>query len=514
MTIEVQVDYDDGGFAGWVVSSAGPEAPVWCQVIVDLEHRASVLADEFQPALGERYGGRCCFGFSYRMPAVLCDGRAHRMDLVFAFEKDGAAVHYALPGVVRTFGAPATNATGGPTTVHAVCRVQDLPVRLLDGTPDPGAPDPRLPEAMAAAAPAVLFTAPRRRMVHAPPREAAGAAGFRHAEYATHPACLSVLADVVVRPASGAVYVPGKGVWQDARYLSDGGRIRSDLERLERDGIAGLPTLPGLVLLAGHAMNRNYFHWLMDVLPGVLACAQNFGRLPPLLLPPLNGWQEDALRRLLGLAPGAGIPAALPGSWSEDGPGQGLVRCERLVVPSHLGGTAIFPDATVRDLFARLGEDLFARPGEGLPWDPSARRRLFVSRCDSGHPRIANEAALAEALAPLGFELIVPGGMSFEAQARRFREAAVVVGSHGAGLTNVGFCVPGTTVVEILGSHYLNPCFYHLCGLMRHDYYSHVEMVAPHGGNAGNAASFCVDIARLLVLLDRIPALQRGAAQE
>ncbi|MFC5354298.1 glycosyltransferase family 61 protein [Azospirillum himalayense] len=498
MTIEVHVDYDDGGFAGWVLSSAGPEAPVWCQIVVDLEHRASILADEFLPAIGDRYGGRCCFGFSYRMPVVLCDGRAHRVDLIFAFEKDGAAVHYGLPATFRSFGAPATGETDGPATAHAVCRAQDLPIRLLEGTPDP--------ESMGAAAPAILVTAPRRRMVHAPPREATGAAGFGHAEYVTHPAYLSVLADVVVRPATGAVYVPGKGVWQDARYLSDGGRLRSDLERLERDGAAGLPTLPGPVLLASSAMNRNYFHWLMDVLAGVQAGAQAFGRLPPLLLPPLNGWQGDALRRLLGLPPEAAIPAALPGSWSEDGPGQGLVRCERLIVPSHLGGTAIFPDATVRSLFARLSE--------GLPQHPSARRRLFVSRRDSDRPRIVNEAALAEALAPLGFELVVPGAMSVEAQARCFREAAVVVGSHGAGLVNVGFCVPGTTVVEILGSHYLNSCFYHLCGLMGHDYYSHTELVAPHNGRAGNAVSFYVDIKRLLVLLERIPALRRGKAEE
>jgi len=52
------------------------------------------------------------------------------------------------------------------------------------------------------------------------------------------------------------------------------------------------------------------------------------------------------------------------------------------------------------------------------------------------------------------------------AQAALFRQASIVIGLHGAGLTNTGFCQPSTSVVEILpiATHFLSP-YYSLAGL-------------------------------------------------
>ena len=53
------------------------------------------------------------------------------------------------------------------------------------------------------------------------------------------------------------------------------------------------------------------------------------------------------------------------------------------------------------------------------------------------------------ALGPYGFEPIVPGRMSFREQIRVFSEASVVVGPHGAALTNLVFAPHGCRIVEI-----------------------------------------------------------------
>ena len=91
------------------------------------------------------------------------------------------------------------------------------------------------------------------------------------------------------------------------------------------------------------------------------------------------------------------------------------------------------------------------------PFDLAPRRpprRLLISRRDSPFRRIRNEAQLADLLEPLGFEVIVPGDLSFEEQIATFRDATHVIAPHGAGLTNILWCAPGTHVLEVFHPHY------------------------------------------------------------
>ena len=50
------------------------------------------------------------------------------------------------------------------------------------------------------------------------------------------------------------------------------------------------------------------------------------------------------------------------------------------------------------------------------------------------------------------------------------RGAETIVSPHGAGLTNLGFCRPGTRVIEMLPDSFCNWCFRHLSGLMQLNY--------------------------------------------
>jgi hypothetical protein len=79
-----------------------------------------------------------------------------------------------------------------------------------------------------------------------------------------------------------------------------------------------------------------------------------------------------------------------------------------------------------------------------------------------------NEDALIAELERRGFKIVAPGSLSFTEQARLFRGADLVIGSHGAGMTNIAFCEPGAFVYEILPAHYSNACICnlaHICGL-------------------------------------------------
>jgi len=76
--------------------------------------------------------------------------------------------------------------------------------------------------------------------------------------------------------------------------------------------------------------------------------------------------------------------------------------------------------------------------------------KIYVSRGDAAVRRLANEHALLERLAKLGFEAVELGSLEFEQQVSLFRNSQVVMSCHGAGLSHIVSMRPGTKIIEIL----------------------------------------------------------------
>ena len=113
------------------------------------------------------------------------------------------------------------------------------------------------------------------------------------------------------------------------------------------------------------------------------------------------------------------------------------------------------------------------------PW-----RRIYVDRGGAALRRLINEA---EIIAMLGEDRVEPvrmEGLSLAAQARLMQEAELVVGPHGAGLTNMVFASPETRVVEIMPSGVMNWCYRHLAAACGHAYDWVIGMSMPDRGKA------------------------------
>jgi hypothetical protein len=122
-----------------------------------------------------------------------------------------------------------------------------------------------------------------------------------------------------------------------------------------------------------------------------------------------------------------------------------------LVVPYRTKGDAVSAPSWMCDaLWSELGRGLVNRAGG---------RKIYVSRKDASRRRMINEAQMTESLKSLGFEVRQLEGMTIAEQQELFGSARVVVAEHGAALTNIVWCPPNATVVDIHPTVPAMPCF-------------------------------------------------------
>ena len=208
-------------------------------------------------------------------------------------------------------------------------------------------------------------------------------------------------------------------------------RMTPDLESFLASWPAASRSLDQPFVLLGTDGGTNYSHWLArHVLK--LALLEKAGvteSLPLLVNEDLRGYQVDLLD-LLGISRDRLLPM----------PTGLVVRCREIIVPVLL----------MHHRKMRFGIDwLRERLASLLEPPASAQDLLFVSRRDSPNRVLLNEAEIADALTRRGFKTIVPGEMRFAEQVRSFSRARMVVGAHGAGLTNVMFAPAHARVLEI-----------------------------------------------------------------
>lgn len=99
------------------------------------------------------------------------------------------------------------------------------------------------------------------------------------------------------------------------------------------------------------------------------------------------------------------------------------------------------------------------------------RGRVYISRAKAGHRRVENEGELVQELTKLGFTVVDPGAQPFQAQVATFWNAEVVVGAHGAGLTNLAFAPNCRLAFELLSSGFRDGSTYaHICRHRRISY--------------------------------------------
>jgi capsular polysaccharide biosynthesis protein len=233
----------------------------------------------------------------------------------------------------------------------------------------------------------------------------------------------------------------------------------------------------------------NYYHFLIDVLPRLEVLRRAGVRPTRYLVNRTTPFQRELLDHF-GISEDATVEsAAFP-----------HVRADELLVASLPDSHLRTPPWVVPWLRARL-----------LPAGVAAgRRRLYVTRGQRRFTRrIENEEEVLTTLGPLGFDVIDPGALSVAEQVRLFAEAEIVVGAHGAGLTNIAFCSPGATVIELFPADYVNVCYWALASTvegLQYRYLVEETRGRPSRTQSRVASDITVDARRLLQLVEQTTA--------
>lgn len=231
-----------------------------------------------------------------------------------------------------------------------------------------------------------------------------------------------------------------------------------------------------IVLPVGGVGSHNYGHFLYDGLAAALHHRLLLGRRAVLVGRTLLGWQAEILEAL-GLLDGY-VPLDRP------------TRFRKLVTSTMVSRTVSYPNRFVRAVFDRLRFHVGGGSAKG--------RRLFLTRDEPGNRRImANRSEIEAIAADFGFEVIAPATMAVADQVRCFAGADCVIGESGAGLANLGFCDPGTRILELQPDCFSDgwtraAC--HLLGLKWHVFFA--ESRQPTALPAGPGFVFDVDPAQ------------------
>jgi capsular polysaccharide biosynthesis protein len=112
----------------------------------------------------------------------------------------------------------------------------------------------------------------------------------------------------------------------------------------------------------------------------------------------------------------------------------------------------------------KLRESVFSH--FGLEGECEQRRKIYIPRKYGSERSIANEAELIPLLQRHGFEIVQCEQLTFAEEVRIFREAKVVVGPHGGGLSNLVWCSRGTKVFEFFGRTSVRRSFWSICAAL------------------------------------------------
>ncbi len=208
--------------------------------------------------------------------------------------------------------------------------------------------------------------------------------------------------------------------------------------------------LTGKSCVLGNRNPNNYYHWMNDILPRIHVLQRSgidINEIDHFIVNALQtDFQHETLDRL-------GINMSRLVIADHDH----YFHCSELLVPTYGSNTLGKGQASWNPAFLKAA---FLKPAqERTDTSIEPNRRLYISRKHAKGRSINNESELVTYLSTFDFHSVSLENLSVSEQAELFNSANIVIGAHGAGMSNIAFCESNTTVIELYKDH-IAPCFW------------------------------------------------------
>jgi hypothetical protein len=226
----------------------------------------------------------------------------------------------------------------------------------------------------------------------------------------------------------------------------------------------------------------NYFHWMFECLPRLRFLREAGIPYDWIYACQSQPFQREAFAHL-----------GLPVDKIIDTATVPFLRAERLVLPRRINKFEPWIIPWLRETLLSLGEN---ESGTKLP------KRIYISRRKASSRGVANDAELTALLESHGFVEVRLEEHSLAGQIALFRQAEAIVAPHGAGLTNLVFCEPGTLVVEFISVGYGSELYAKIGQARQLNY--HLLQCPPQDATRVHASAILVDVLHVRAILESL----------
>lgn len=243
-------------------------------------------------------------------------------------------------------------------------------------------------------------------------------------------------------PETFVLKIPKASIYSDAGYIIVNGKFMvAELiwpwspirkECLSFNNFPKAKKIKGRVVVLAQEGSHNYYHWMAEIVPKLSLLKDipyDWVYLPSLDLP----FQVKSLQ-LLGIDLKKVIEAKR----------DTYIEADEVIVPSYVSKSCYTPDWVAEYLKEKLAKPVID-DSEHVKFAP----KVFISREKASYRHITNEDEIFDRLRLLGYEKYCLEELDFVEQIKLFAQAENIVAAHGAGLTNIVFCRPGTKVAEL-----------------------------------------------------------------